>query len=644
MKKTFLSLAMLLSTMAVSAQSEAYVGDMNDDGELNISDVTQLVNTVIGKQAPRKVSLGGGDPYAVDNSAIAGTWRTTSGEVLTFNADGTCKISNTAYTFEYMPQLGFIAVYDSNGECPLSYNVLKKTNDMLLLNTMAQTGGKFYYTSAMFVTAIKLSSTSVNLNTGQIHQLTATVTPANAKIPTLKWASSSTGIASVDQTGLVTAKKAGKATITATSTDGTGVKATCTFNITQLVTSVTLPYTTLNIGKGSTFTIDATVSPSTANNKTLAWTSSSTAAVVSLDDGVFYAKAAGTSTITAAATDGSGKKATCKVTVLSAAPTGVSLSAKSISVKPSESAQLTATVTPSGASTATVIWTSSDPSIVTVDKTGKVTAVGTEGKATITATIAGNGSLVATADVTICSDKTFTVNGVTFTMKKVEGGTFTMGATSEQVNSGYSINSDELPTHSVTLSDYYIGETEVTQALWKAVMDASPSSSYSWSSYYGIGDSYPAYYISYDECKNFISKLNSLTGASFRMPTEAEWEYAARGGKESKGYVFSGSNTIGDVAWYTSNSSSKTHPVATKQPNELGIYDMSGNLMEWCSDWTEDYSSSAQTNPVGASSGTRRVIREGCIFSPIDDCRVTNRNNNYPYLCWGHVGMRLALQ
>ncbi|MCQ2259209.1 MAG: Ig-like domain-containing protein, partial [Bacteroidaceae bacterium] len=404
MKKTFLSLAMLLSTMAVSAQSETYVGDMNDDGELNISDVTQLVNTVIGKQAPRKVSLGGGAPYAVDNSAIAGTWRTTSGEVITFNADGTCKISNTAYTFEYMPQLGFIAVYDSNGECPLSYNVLKKTKDMLLLNTMAQTGGKFYYTSAMFVTAIKLSSTSVNLNTGQTHQLTATVTPANAKVPTLKWTSSSTGVATVDQTGLVTAKKGGKATITATSTDGTGVKATCTFNITQLVTSVTLPYTTLNIGKGSTFTLDATVSPTTANNDSLAWTSSSAANVMYLNKNKFYAMAAGTSTITAAATDGSGKKATCKVTVLSAAPTGVSLSAKSLSIKPSESAQLTATVTPSGASTATVIWTSSDPSIATVDKTGKVTAVGTEGKATITAKVVGDGSPEAQAEVKVQSD------------------------------------------------------------------------------------------------------------------------------------------------------------------------------------------------------------------------------------------------
>lgn len=232
------------------------------------------------------------------------------------------------------------------------------------------------------------------------------------------------------------------------------------------------------------------------------------------------------------------------------------------------------------------------------------------------------------------SDRSFTVNGVTFTMKKVEGGTFIMGK-----DDYFSYTN-----HSVTLSDYYIGETEVTQALWKAVMNASPSSSYSWSSDRGLGDSYPAYYISYDECKTFISKLNSLTGATFRMPTEAEWEYAARGGKESKGYVFSGSNTIGDVAWYTSNSSSKTHPVATKKPNELGIYDMSGNVWEWCSDWYGDYSSSAQTNPTGASSGSYRVDRGGGWDDVAEGCRVAYRDGSSPSFHYDGHGLRLALQ
>ena len=166
--------------------------------------------------------------------------------------------------------------------------------------------------------------------------------------------------------------------------------------------------------------------------------------------------------------------------------------------------------------------------------------------------------------------RSFTVNGVTFKMKLVEAGTFQMGSTS---------NSNASPVHSVTITkDYYIGETEVTQALWEAVMGYSPTSGdIYWSSEYGLGDDYPAYHISYEDVQSFLTKLNSLTGLKFRMPTEAEWEFAARGGNKSKGYTYSGSNTIGDVAWYLDNSS-KTHPVKTKAANELGIYDMSGNV------------------------------------------------------------------
>ena len=157
--------------------------------------------------------------------------------------------------------------------------------------------------------------------------------------------------------------------------------------------------------------------------------------------------------------------------------------------------------------------------------------------------------------------KTYTVNGVSFTMIGVEGGTFTMGATSEQGSDAYD---DEKPTHQVTLNSYYIGETEVTQALWQAVMGSNPS-------YFTGNLQRPVEEVSWGDCQTFIKRLNKLTGENFRLPTEAEWEYAARGGKESKGYKYSGSNTIGDVAWYGDNSSSKTHAVKTKQPNELGI-------------------------------------------------------------------------
>lgn len=160
----------------------------------------------------------------------------------------------------------------------------------------------------------------------------------------------------------------------------------------------------------------------------------------------------------------------------------------------------------------------------------------------------------------------FTVRGVSFEMVRVEGGTFRMGATSEQ---GSDVWDNEKPVHSVTLSGYYIGKTEVTQALWKAVMGINPSRF--------KGDYLPVENVSWDDCQEFIRKLNSMTGQNFRLPTEAEWEFACRGGNNSRGYKYSGSNNLGSVAWYDGNSGNKTHPVGTKAPNELGIYEMCGS-------------------------------------------------------------------
>lgn len=227
--------------------------------------------------------------------------------------------------------------------------------------------------------------------------------------------------------------------------------------------------------------------------------------------------------------------------------------------------------------------------------------------------------------------ETITVNGVSFDMIMVEGGTFTMGATSEQGNDA---DSDEKPTHKVTLSDYYIGETEVTQALWQAVMGNNPSSY--------KGNSNPVESVSWNDCQEFIRKLNSLTGRTFRLPTEAEWEYAARGGNESKGYKYSGSNSIDNVAWYKSNSSFKTHAVKTKSPNELGIYDMAGNVYEWCQDYYGFYSSNAQTNPRGPSSFSNRVLRGGSWSRGAGSCRVSHRSDYSPG-CSRDYGLRLVL-
>lgn len=235
----------------------------------------------------------------------------------------------------------------------------------------------------------------------------------------------------------------------------------------------------------------------------------------------------------------------------------------------------------------------------------------------------------------------FTVKGITFSMIPVKGGTFTMGTTAEQSGAA----SDENPAHQVTLSDYYIAETEVTQGLWKAVTGYSPTLEGDlWDTYYGIGDNYPAYNISYEDVQRFITQLNALTGITFRMPTEAEWEYAARGGNQSKGYLYSGSNTIGNVAWYSGNSGSKTHPVATKAANELGLYDMSGNVWEWCSDWYSNsyYSSSPQNNPKGPSSGYFRVYRGGGWDCGAKGCRVAIRSYNGPDLRISPLGVRLA--
>ena len=220
-----------------------------------------------------------------------------------------------------------------------------------------------------------------------------------------------------------------------------------------------------------------------------------------------------------------------------------------------------------------------------------------------------------------------------FDMVYVKGGTFTMGATAEQGSDAYD---NEKPVHSVTLSDYYIGKYEVTQAQWKAIMGSNPSE---WK-----GDNLPVENVSWDDIQEFITKLNAQTGKKFRLPTEAEWEYAARGGNQSKGYKYSGSNSISDVAWYYDNSSSKTHPVGQKSPNELGVYDMSGNVYEWCQDWysSSAYSSSSQTNPTGPSSGSYRVLRSGGWNSSARYCRVSNRAGSTPDSRGGNLGFRLV--
>lgn len=236
--------------------------------------------------------------------------------------------------------------------------------------------------------------------------------------------------------------------------------------------------------------------------------------------------------------------------------------------------------------------------------------------------------------------KTFTVKGVSFAMAFVKGGTFTMGATPEQ---GSDAKSDEKPVHEVTLSDYYIGKTEVTQELWQVVMDETFTEDLK----IPVGKNIPALCMSYKDCEKFIKKLSSLLGKTFRLPTEAEWEFAARGGIYSRGYKYSGSNILSDVASiFPLSDFIQIQDVATKHANELGIYDMSGNAREWCYDYYGVYDSRPQNNPKGPQKvkrGTGRVVRGPGFWSKSNGCRVSHRDACAPILGDKVTGLRLVL-
>ena len=239
--------------------------------------------------------------------------------------------------------------------------------------------------------------------------------------------------------------------------------------------------------------------------------------------------------------------------------------------------------------------------------------------------------------------ETFAIGDVELTMVKVKGGTFTMGAISEPGN--YAFES-ERPVHQVTLSDYYIGEVPVTQALWKAVMGKNLS--YFNGGEYGTDLRRPVERVSWYDCQDFIEKLNEkldsqLNGRRFRLPTEAEWEFAARSGLKSEHHKYAGRDDIDAVAWYMRNSSGQTHPVGAKAANELDLFDMSGNVWEWCQDWYGSYSSSPQINPTGPSFAARRVCRGGSLSSEAAYCRVSYRNSDTPALVSNNHGFRLAL-
>ena len=238
--------------------------------------------------------------------------------------------------------------------------------------------------------------------------------------------------------------------------------------------------------------------------------------------------------------------------------------------------------------------------------------------------------------------ETFTVGSVTFRMVLVEGGTFTMGA---RDGDPY-VRPWESPAHEVTLSDYYIAEMEVTQALWRAVMGTSNNPSW-FTSTNGYTNDYqrPVESMTYSKITSFLSTLKQKTGKTFRLPTEAEWEYAARGGKWSKGYLYVGGDNVDEVAWHKGNAGDTTHPVGKTLANELGIYDMAGNVDEWTSDWYGLYTDAAQVNPTGASSNSNneRVLRGGSWDQAFRMCRPTQRHQGNTAYTSAHTGFRIAL-
>lgn len=252
---------------------------------------------------------------------------------------------------------------------------------------------------------------------------------------------------------------------------------------------------------------------------------------------------------------------------------------------------------------------------------------------------------------------TYRVGDIEFEMTEVKGDRFLMGAQRDNATlPRYDQNAmfDEAPVHTVVLSDYAIGTYPVTQELWFAVMHAQPTEDKQWYSENGYGIGYPAYYINYADATAFVAALNDSLHASgqidegdfFRLPTEAEWEYAARGGQASKGYKYAGSDTPSEVAWYAQNSPTQTHMVGQKKPNELGLYDMSGNVLEWCSDYYGDYTADEQTDPTGAAYNAReyRVVRGGCYARQEHILRTSCRLYERADRRLNYVGMRLVLR
>lgn len=458
--------------------------------------------------------------------------------------------------------------------------------------------------------SLTMNTSDAELEIGQQLSLSATVAPGDATPKTVYWSSSDSSVATVSSGGTVTAVAMGECDIFARCIDKVAV---CHVTVVLPRVTITLDKHEARLLPNHTLTLTATCSPIDVDLAVIS--SNPGVAIPRLVNGTIMVVgvAEGTATITVNAADGWGNPDSCEVTVY----------------------------TDHGD-------VNSDGYVNISDVTRLIDFLlsgNSEGINTNNADTNRNGN-INISDVTILIDYllsgiwpwespiTYTVNGVSFNMVPVEGGIFIMGASDDDADA----NDNEKPAHQVTLSSYSIGETEVTQALWQAVMGSNPSEF--------TGDlNRPVEKVSWFDCQAFITKLNQLTGKIFRLPTEAEWEFAARGGNKSNGYTYAGSSIIDDVAWYYYvNAPRITQTVATKAPNELGLYDMSGNVLEWCQDWYGPYSNEAQTNPVGSSTGSDRVCRGGSWAHTAVGCRVSERRGyTNPAYSYHSLGLRLVL-
>lgn len=405
MKKITFSILCFLTPLFMMAQG-ILKGDMNDDNEISVGDVTSVVRTALGQQPYEYIS----DPTKPNTTALAGTWRTGPGEggkSLTLNTDGTMvsSVHGEAKKYEYYPYRGLLLMFDKELKIVEAYDVLQQTEAYLLLCPKGTKEYTYYYEGSSFVSGIQLNKSALTLKATETETLTATITPATAAVKTLSWDSSNEEVATVDKDGKVTAVGGGTCTITAKSIDGTNVSASCAVTVTQPVSSITLNRTTLDLNPGGTATLSPTVAPENATNKNLNWASSNEEIATVDQNGVVTAVKVGDCKIICSAEDGSGVNTECIVNVAERVPVAVasiSLNQSNVVMRLEDQApiQIMATISPEDADNKNVAWESSDEAVATVDVTGLVTAVAA-GECTITCTSAENSEIKAACTVNV---------------------------------------------------------------------------------------------------------------------------------------------------------------------------------------------------------------------------------------------------